>query len=190
MLSLILSAAVLAAAPLSAQDPACITRATPEQLAGRPSPLESVSFTVGPARVKVCYGAPSAKGRKVFGELIPYGQLWRTGANEPTMIHTSAPITVAGVAVPAGVVSLYTVPGKSEWEIIINRSVTQWGAEGGYTDAIKAQEIGRGKVAALPDPMPAPVEKFVIRADQTRQKTMLVLEWERTRVSIPVEAAR
>jgi len=190
MLSLILSAAAIAAAPFPTQDPACITRATPEQLAGRPSPLESVTFTVGTARVKVCYGAPSAKGRKVFGELIPYGQLWRTGANEPTMIHTSAPIMVAGVAVPAGVVSLYSVPGKSEWEIIINRSVTQWGAEGGYTAAIKAQEIGRGKVAALPDPMPAPVEKFTIRADQAGRKTMLVLEWERTRVNIPVEAAK
>lgn len=190
MLSLLLSTALLGTAPAPIQDPACVTRATPEQLAGRSSPLESVSFRVGTARVKVCYGAPSAKGRKVFGELIPYGKLWRTGANEPTMIHTSAPITVAGVAVPAGVVSLYTVPGKSEWEIIINRSVTQWGAEGGYTDAIKAQEIGRGEVAALPEPLPAPVEKFVIRADQTGRTNMLVLEWERTRVSIPVEAAK
>jgi hypothetical protein len=190
MLSLILSAAAIATATVPTQDPACITRATPQQLAERPSPLESVSFTVGAARVKVCYGAPSAKGRKVFGELVPYGQLWRTGANEPTMIHTSAPITVAGIRVPAGVVSLYTVPGQSEWEVIINKSVQQWGAERGYNDAIKAQEIGRGKVAALPEPIPSPVEKFVIRSEPTGNRSMLVLEWERTRIRIPVELAK
>lgn len=190
MLTIAVVTALVAPLPAGpAQEPSCITRATAAQLAERPSPLDSLMFTVGSARVKVCYGAPSARGRKIFGgDVVPYGQLWRTGANEPTMIHTSAPITVAGLAVPAGVVSLYTVPGKDEWEVIVNRSVAQWGAEGRYTDEIKAQEIGRGKARSTM--LPAAVERFLIRVEPAGSQATLVLEWEHTRVAIPIAAAR
>lgn len=181
---MLLFALTLLSAPLPAQEPACITRANAQQLAERPSPLESVTFTVGAAQVKVCYGAPSVRGRKIFGELVPWGQLWRTGANEPTMIHTTAPITVAGVAIPAGVVSLYTVPMENgEWEVVLNRSTQQWGSEGGY-EQIKGQEIGRGKAKA--STLMAPAEKMTFRADGTT----LLLEWERTRLELPLAGTR
>lgn len=181
---MLIATLLLTVAPLAAQEPACITRATAQQLAERPSPLESVTFTVGPAQVKVCYGAPSMRGRTIFGELVPYGQLWRTGANEPTMIHTSAPMTVAGVAVPAGVVSLYTVPMASgEWEVVLNRSTQQWGSEGGY-EQIKGQEIGRGKAAVTA--LMAPVEKMTFRVEGSA----LLLEWERMSVRIPLELTK
>ena len=80
------------------------------------------------------------------GEAIPYGKLWRTGANEPTVFFAPVPLKVAGIDVPPGVYSLYTVPGAKEWEVIVNRSVSQWGHESEYTDKVKAQELGRGKV--------------------------------------------
>lgn len=149
--------------------------------AGRKSPLDSLSFKVGASEVKVCYGRPSARGRTMIGgENVPFGKLWRTGANEPTMIHTSGPLVLAGVKVAAGSYSLYSVPGEKSWEIIVNRSVTQWGEESNYTDKVKAQEVGHGTVPVTPTK--APVETFTI----TAEPAALVLEWEKTRVAIPI----
>ena len=168
-----------APAPLS-----CITMNTEKlPLATRKSPLDSLSFKVGSSDVKVCYGRPSLRGRHMLGgDNVPYGKLWRTGANEPTMIHTSGPLVVAGIKVPAGSYSLYTVPNASDWEVIVNKSITQWGEEHNYTDAVKAQELGRGKVK--PEAMKTPVEMFTI----TSEPGFLVLQWETTRVKIPVTA--
>jgi hypothetical protein len=117
------------------------------------------------------------------GPSIPYGKLWRTGANEPTIFFAPIALTVAGVSVPPGVYSLYTVPGQREWEIIVNRSISQWGHEREYTAQVKAQEIGRGK--SKTEPLKAPVETFTIRAEPvTTGVVRLVLEWEKTRVPI------
>ena len=74
----------------------------------------------------------------MLGGVIPFDALWRTGANEPTMIHTSAPITVAGIPIAAGTYSLYAIPGKTEWTVIINRSTSQWGHESQYTAEVQA----------------------------------------------------
>ena len=180
-----LTAVTALSAPGAVPDPsplACKTMNTASlPLATRKSPLDSVSFNVGSTSVKVCYGRPSLRGRHmVGGEAVPFGKLWRTGANEPTMIHTTGPLKIAGVSVPAGSYSLYTVPGASEWEVIVNRSITQWGEEHNYTDAVKAQEVGRGKVKS--ESLKDPVEMFTI----TSESGALVLSWETTRVKIPV----
>ncbi|MGH7519350.1 MAG: DUF2911 domain-containing protein [Gemmatimonadales bacterium] len=172
---------------LQPADPACITMNTQQlPLDKRKSPLDSLSFSVGGKTVKVCYGRPSLRGRQMLGgEAVPFGKVWRTGANEPTMIHATGPLTVAGLKVPAGTYSLYTVPGKSEWEIVVNRSTTQWGEESNYTDEVRKQELGRAKVK--PESIAAPVETFTIRAEPPSGETKaLVLEWEKTRVRIPV----
>jgi hypothetical protein len=168
-------------------EPACITMNTRQlPLDKRKSPLDSVSFTVGGKTVKVCYGRPSLRGRKMLGgEAVPFGKVWRTGANEPTMIHAAGPITLAGLKVPAGTYSLYTVPGKDEWEIIVNRSTTQWGEESNYTDAVQKQEVGRAKLKA--ETIATPVETFTIKPEPVSgDAKALVLEWEKTRVRIPV----
>ncbi|MDX2192995.1 MAG: DUF2911 domain-containing protein [Gemmatimonadales bacterium] len=150
---------------------------------GRKSPLDSLSFTVGTSDVKVCYGRPSARGRAIFPGVVKFGQLWRFGANEPTMIHTSGPLVIAGVKVGAGSYSLYAVPGDKEWEVIVNRSVKQWGEESGYTDEVKKQEVGRGKVKA--EAAAAPVEQLTFSAAAKGAKE-LVVEWEKTKVRIPL----
>jgi Protein of unknown function (DUF2911) len=171
----------------SRAEPACITMNTKNlPLATRKSPLDSIAFISGASRVKVCYGRPSLKGRHMLGgEAVPYGKIWRTGANEPTMIHTTGPISLAGIKVAAGSYSLYTVPGPSQWELIVNRSITQWGEESNYTDAVKAQEVGRAKLTA--EALQQPVETFTIRADPpTGEAKTLVVEWEKTRLSIPL----
>ena len=88
-----------------------------------------------------------------------------------------------------GVYSLYTVPGANEWQIIVNRSIAQWGKEDQYTDAIKAQELGRAKVKS--EKLSAPVETFTIRAEPAGSDTKaLVLEWEKSRVRIPITAEK
>jgi hypothetical protein len=166
---------------------ACPSRNVP--LEGRKSPLDSLTFKVANQPVKVCYGRPSSRGRVMLGgKDIPYGKLWRTGANEPTVFFTSIPLNVAGIAVKPGAYSLYTVPGKKEWEIIVNRSISQWGKEDQYTGQVKDQELGRVKVRS--ESLAAPIETFTIRAEPEGGDARLVLEWEKTRVKIPFKAAK
>jgi hypothetical protein len=158
----------------------------------RPSPMGSVSFTVGPARVKVCYGRPASRGRRMIGgRYVPFGRLWRTGANEPTTIISTGALDIAGIPVPAGRHSLYTVPGPETWEIILNRSTSQWGIESESTDAVKAQEVGR---AILPsETVASPLERltlFVAPESSGHQNGVeLVLRWESTQVRIPIAPA-
>jgi hypothetical protein len=187
MLTLLSLALVLGPATPGPAPHACITMNTKQlPLASRKSPLDSVSFTVAGSSVRVCYGRPSLRGRKMVGsDAVPFGKIWRTGANEPTMIHTTGPISVAGIRIPAGSYSLYTVPGPAEWEIIVNRSITQWGEESNYTDVLKTQEVGRAKVKA--EAVTPAVEMFTIRTDPpSGDATALVLEWEKTSVKVPV----
>jgi hypothetical protein len=182
--------AILALATPAAADSACPVL-LPDQVPakGRQSPLDSLQLTVAGQTVKLCYGRPSARGRTMIGgQGVPYGKLWRTGANEPTVIFTPVALDIAGVRVEPGKYSLYTVPGEKEWEIIVNRSTSQWGHENAYTPEVKAQEVGRGKAPA--ERLSAPVETFTIAADPAGGEAQrLVLTWERTRVAIPLKAA-
>jgi hypothetical protein len=167
-------------------DTVCPSRNVP--LEGRKSPLDSLTFTIASQPVKVCYGRPSSRGRTMLGgKSIPFGKLWRTGANEPTIFYAPVPLRVAGVKVPPGAYSLYTVPGPREWEVIVNRSTSQWGEESRYTDEVKAQELGRAKVKS--EALTTPVETFTIKAEPAGSKAAaLLLEWEKTRLRIPVQA--
>jgi hypothetical protein len=155
----------------------------------RPSPMGSVSFSLGEARVKVCYGRPASRGRKMIGGThVPFGKLWRTGANEPTTIISTAAIDVAGIRVPAGRTALYTVPGPETWEIILNRSTGQWGLESEYSEIVKAQELGRAIL--LSESAAAPVERLTLliepRSRGPLDSLSLVLRWERILVRIPI----
>lgn len=94
----------------------------------RPSPPMSSEFKVGSANVTINYGAPSVKGREIWGKLVPYGQVWRTGANEATTFETDADIKVEGQTLPKGKYGLFTIPGENEWVIIFNKKAQQWGA--------------------------------------------------------------
>jgi hypothetical protein len=155
---------------------------------GRKSPLDSLTFAVAKQPVKICYGRPSSRGRTMLGgEAVPYGKLWRTGANEPTIFFTPVALTVAGIAVAPGKYSLYTVPTAGEWEIIVNRSTSQWGEESNYTPEVQRQEVGRAKVKS--ESLKAPIETFTIRSQGAGSGATLVLEWERTRVSVPIKPA-
>ena len=170
----------------------------PKNVAARTSPYDSVQLTIGGRTAQVCYSRPSVKGRVVFGGIVPFDSLWRTGANEPTILHLPFDAEIAGLAVPAGHYSLYTLPSKGQWQLVINRSTSQWGitldatnADGtvnrsAYTAEVAAQELGRAPLTA--DSI-AFVEQFSIRAEPAvGDASALLLEWERTRVRVPVRA--
>jgi hypothetical protein len=175
--------------PAPAADTACqVLQPNDVPIEGRKSPLDSLTFTVAKQPVKLCYGRPSSRGRTMIGgAAVPYGKLWRTGANEPTIFFTPVAVTVAGIAVLPGMYSLYTVPAKAEWEVIVNRSTKQWGEESNYTPEVQKQEVGRARVKT--ETLKSPIETFTIRSEDAGSGATLVLEWEKTRVKIPVKPA-
>ena len=180
------TASAVTTGTLQAQaDMSCPHRRVP--LEGRGSPLDSVMFQVDGHEMKICYGRPSARGRTMIGgDLVPFGSVWRTGANEPTIIHATGPVSIAGIAVPAGTHSLYTVPGEGEWRIIVNGATDQWGHERFYTGEVEAQEVARAPVPSSQNP--DYVETFTIRVARDGSNTTVLFEWENTRVSIPIGA--
>ena len=95
------------------------------------SPRDSVSGTINGAAIKIAYGSPAVKGRKIWGELVPYDKVWRTGANPVTTFQTSKEVQIEGKALPAGKYSLFTVPGEKEWKVIFNSQTGQWGIKAG-----------------------------------------------------------
>jgi hypothetical protein len=153
---------------------------------GRASPYDSARVTIGDRVAQICYGRPSARGRTVFGELVPYGELWRAGANEPTILHLPFNAEIAGLSVPAGSYSLYTVPQQTgDWTLIINRSTSQWGHPGSYTAEIQAQELGRAQIRT--ERLNQHVETFTISALSTGSNGAdILLDWERMRARIPI----
>lgn len=149
----------------------------------RASPNAEATAKIGSTDVRITYGAPSVKGREIWGGLVPYGQVWRTGANEATTITFSTAVKVEGQPLAAGTYGLFTIPGESEWTIVFNKTANQWGAFN--YDA--AQDALRVKVK------PA-------AAEHTEQMTFriegagagagrVVLQWEKLRVAFRVESA-
>lgn len=175
------------AAPASAQGLACQPMTDRMAVAGRASPYDSADIHVGGQVARICYGRPSSRGRTMIGgDAVPYGQLWRTGANEPTTLHLPFRAEIAGMRVEPGTYSIYTVPGLDSWLVILNRSTSQWGHENAYTDAVRAQEVGRGMVGA--EKLSDPVETLTIHDDARGGASFIILDWENTRVRIPIKA--
>ena len=154
----------------------------------RASPLDAVAFTLGDGgHGKVCYGRPSLNYRKMIGgAAVPFGKLWRTGANEPTTIHLDVAARLGELDLLPGSYSLYTVPGPATWEVVVNRAIRQWGLESEYSDEVRAQEVGRIEVPV--EVLDQPVETLTFRAVPAATGAVdLVLEWQTTRIRLPLE---
>jgi len=167
-------------------DMECFVRgATLAEAANRASPLGQMTFTLAAEEGLFCYGRPSANDRVVMGELVPFGAPWRLGANEATAIHLPVDATVGGVEVEAGSYSLYVVPSETEWTFHLNEQVERWGIP------INA-DVMAGDVATFTRPVAATasmVETFTVSWEaHGASMGHLVMEWENTRVEIPVEA--
>jgi hypothetical protein len=148
-----------------------------------PSPTQTVNQEFALSEISITYSRPSAKGRTIFGELVPYDKMWRTGANASTKIKFGDEVKINGTAVPAGQYSIFTIPGKTEWEIIISKNLETWGAMGYKPDA----DLLRFKVKS--NTLPTAVETFTMQfANQTPTSVDIQIMWEKTMVSFPVVA--
>jgi hypothetical protein len=138
------------------------------------SPPAKAEATLDGKKVTIDYSAPSKRNRVIMGGLVPYGQVWRTGANAATTLTTEADLMIGSLHVPKGTYTLYSIPGEKEWTLIVNKQTGQWGTE---YDA--AQDLGRVKMTVAP--IKDTVETFVIGIDKN-----LTLTWENTRASVPI----
>ena len=148
----------------------------------RVSPKASVSQAVGYTIVTIDYSRPGVKGRTIWGGLVPYNQVWRTGANESTTIQFTTDVKVEGIIVPAGIYSLFTIPGESEWTIILNKQHNIWG-----TNYKEEHDIVRFK--ALPEESPFNEKLLFTINNLTDSSAVISLSWEKSRVSFRIETA-
>lgn len=149
-----------------------------------PSPVGKISQEVGLIKVDVEYSRPSAKGRKVFGDLVPFGTMWRTGANASTKVTVSDDAKVAGMPLPKGTYALYTIPGEKEWTIIFYTNTSYWGTPD--MKDFKEEEVqARFTVPSLP--MRDLVETFTMGVSNLRNNGAdLEIIWENTKVVVPI----
>jgi len=182
-----LLAAAAAAAPTSTEAQEaypCTWRDAGAELTQRASPPDSARATLGTGFAKVCYGAPSVRGRTMLGGHVPFGQLWRLGANEATRLYLSVPASIGDVEVDAGAYSLYAIPGAETWEIFVSRSTDHWGNR--INAQVRDQEVG--SITVTPQALDTHVERMELRLEPAgASRTDLLLEWEQTRVRVPIE---
>ena len=146
----------------------------------RKSPHETVKATIDGATITVEYGRPSMKGRKVMGELVPFGKVWRTGADEATTLTTDKELQIGGTIVPAGKYTLFALPGQTDWQLIVNKQTGQWG-----TEYDQKQDLGR--VPLKKTATSAPVEQLTISVDKNPAGGgLLRIAWENTALTAPI----
>lgn len=150
------------------------------------SPRRTVELALpGQKKVTIDYGSPEAHGRKVFGEIVPFDQVWRLGANKATHLTTDVDLVIGGAPVPAGTYTLFAYPGKDKWTLEINKTTGQWGIpyKPEYAQAVLA------KVDMKVEQMSAMQERFLITLNQNGQERWLILEWENTRAMVKLAPA-
>ena len=144
------------------------------------SPPEDTSQTVNGKTISIHYSAPSMRGRKIFGVVVPYGKVWRTGANPATTLKTDTNLKIGTASVPAGTYTLYTLPSADDWKLIINKQTGQWGLS--YDPK---QDLGRVKMMMSKPPALVETLKYTI-ADKGKGQGELRLEWEHHVATVPI----
>ncbi len=150
-----------------------------QQPPASPPGTASVTFADGKT-VTINYSRPSMKGRQIFGGLVPYGQVWRTGANAATSLKTDVNLTIGGANVPAGSYTLYSIPSESGWKLIINKQTGQWG-----TDYEEKDDLARVDMKVANNA--SPTEQFTISLDKSGASgATLKLDWAGTTASVAI----
>lgn len=149
--------------------------------AQKPSPAAKASCDLGGGKtLTVDYSSPRMKGRKIFGGLVPYGEVWRSGANEATTFVTDADITVGNKTVPAGSYTIFTIPDKDKWTLIISKKTGEWGT------AYPGADQDFARIDMTPSTLPSNLENFTIAFDKSAAGCTMHLDWETTRASIAI----
>jgi len=150
---------------------------------GKPSPAVSTSCDLGGGKtIKTNYSSPRMKGRKIYGGLVPFGEVWRTGANEATTFVTSSDVEVGGKSIPAGSYTIFTVPNADKWTLIVNKKTGEWGIPYKY----ESDELAR--VDMNVSKLPAPMENFTITYDKSAGGCTMKIDWEMTRATVNISA--
>ncbi|MGD0571284.1 MAG: DUF2911 domain-containing protein [Candidatus Sulfotelmatobacter sp.] len=150
---------------------------------GKPSPAASATCDLGGGKtIETKYSSPRMRGRKIYGELVPFGEVWRTGANEATTFVTSADVVVGGKAVPAGSYTLFTVPRAGKWTLIVNKKTGEWGIPYKY----ESDELARVDMSV--SKLPSPLENFTISYEKSGSGCTMDIDWETTRASVNISA--
>ena len=147
----------------------------------KPSPPAEAHVTLDGKSISIKYSAPSVRGRHIFGGLVPYGKVWRAGANEATALHTDANLDLGGLKVPKGDYTLYILPEDNRWTLIVNKQTGQWG-----TEYDQKQDLGRTAMKMAKPP--APIETYKMTLSGSGKKGKLQLEWENTIASVDISA--
>ena len=151
----------------------------------RASPKDTIRFKVNDLTLEVFYNRPYKKGRDIFGGLVPYNKVWRTGANEATTFSSSLPITINNKKLPKGLYTLWTIPNTSSWEIIFNSKQYPWGVD----DQMKPMRDSEFDVLTVKIPVTEidqVIEQFTIGFDNLRNPLEMYLAWDDTRINIPI----
>jgi hypothetical protein len=149
---------------------------------GALSPRDSVAMSLGDATLRFEYSRPLKRGRDIFGSVVPWDQVWRTGANQATHFHADADLLIGQTPVPAGTYTLFTIPGREAWQLIINRQTGQWG-----TDYDPAQDLAR--IPMNRESVREPVEQLTISVvDVENARGVLQIAWDDTRAWVPIRA--
>lgn len=147
-----------------------------------PSPPEVATVSLNGKAVTIKYNAPSMRGRKIMGDLVPYGKIWRTGANPATTLITAASLKIGTLSVPAGTYTLYTLPSAEKWLLIVNKQTGQWG-----TVYDMSKDLGRTPMTS--EPVSSPQEVMSISFEKTEgATTQLHVKWENTDQYVTVTA--
>ncbi len=147
----------------------------------QPSPNAITTLKYENTYIKITYCRPHKRGRTVFGGMIPFGKIWRTGANEATEITTTKDIIIGGKRLKAGTYSIFSIPNKDKWVIILNHGLGLWGAY----EYDKYQDVIRFTVDV--DNTNKVYQPFTIEFEQTSEKTNLLLIWDETKIAIPIQ---
>jgi hypothetical protein len=147
---------------------------------GSLSPPDTVRANVAGASLTVRYSRPSTRGRVIFGNVVPWNQVWRTGANQATLLETSVDLRIAGTTVPAGKYSLWTIPSPTGWKLILNKNTGQWGT------AYDTQ-YDLARLDMRTEALQQPVEQFTIAIEPEGKGGVVRLEWDKTRAWVPFE---
>lgn len=149
------------------------------------SPQDAVSYTNENVEIDVSYSRPYKKDRDIFGGLVPYGETWRTGANEATTFTSNAELNIRGKRLPAGSYSIFTVPGKDSWKVIFNEQTGQWGVNfSGEANKTDEQDVLAVEVATVDSP--DVFEQFTISFEQMGEEIEMIMMWDQTLVVIPI----
>ena len=172
---------IVTAALLATLAVAGIALRAQQDKASRPSPPAKAECKIDGKTVTVDYSSPRAKGRKIFGSLVPYGQVWRAGANEATTLVTSGDINIGGKTVPAGKYTIFAIPAEDKWTLVISKKTGEWGT------AYPGPDNDLARVDMKVSKTSAPVENFTIAFDQKGSTCTMRMEWENTNASVDIK---